>query len=48
MDFSGGFFSVLLLIVLMFVLSNMYVDVKDTYFASLDLDTIRTKIRKMF
>ena len=29
-------------------LSNMYVDVKDTYFASLDLDTIRTKIRKMF
>jgi len=48
MNWSSNFLSIILLIILMFVLSNLYADVKDTYFASIDLDTIKTKIRKMF
>jgi len=47
MDFSGNFFSIILLIVLMFVLSNMYADFSDL-FVSIDSDTIRRSIKNFF
>jgi len=47
MDWSSNFLSIILLIILMFVLSNMYADFSDQ-FVSIDSDTIRRSIKKFF
>ena len=47
MNWSSNFLSIILLIILMFVLSNMYADFSDQ-FVSIDSDTIRTSIKNFF
>jgi|SaaInlStandDraft_2_1057019.scaffolds.fasta_scaffold50211_2 hypothetical protein len=47
MDWSSNFLSIILLIVLIFVLSNMYADFSDQ-FVSIDSVAIRKFIKKNF